>query len=119
MSPRGFLKGYFREGQFFKESARNITQIHGRFIPKIVAEKNGDLAKALMDKKIDNAYKRFIKRQDKEKQIEKKLMLMKIEEGAKKFTLTDVDNDVKSLSIKMKNMTGSEIGHLLKYEMEN
>jgi hypothetical protein len=24
-SPKGFLKGYFREGQFFKESARNIT----------------------------------------------------------------------------------------------
>lgn len=67
MSPRGFLKGYFREGQFFKESARNITQIHGRFIPKIVADKNGGLAKALMEKKIDNAYERFIKRQDKEK----------------------------------------------------
>ena len=43
---------------------------------------------------------------------------MKIEEGAKKSTATDVDNDVKSLSIKMKNMTESEIGNLLKSEME-
>ena len=66
-SPRSFLKGYFREGQLFKESARNITQIHSRFIPKLVEDKNNELAKQMIDKKVDNAYDRFIKRQDKEK----------------------------------------------------
>ena len=59
-----------------------------------------------------------LERQEKEKQIEKKLILMKIEEGAKNFTATEVDNDVKDLSIKMKKMTESEIGNLLKTEME-
>ena len=43
---------------------------------------------------------------------------MKIEEGAKTFTATDVDNDVKNLSIKMKKMTESDMGNLLKTEME-
>ena len=59
-----------------------------------------------------------LERQEKEKQIENKLTLMKIEEGAKKFTATDVDNDVKELSIKMKKMTESDIGNLLKSEIE-
>jgi hypothetical protein len=66
-SPRSFLKGYFREGQFLKDSARNITQIHSRFVPKAIIDKNVELAKVLMDKKVENAYDRIIKRQDKEK----------------------------------------------------
>ena len=59
-----------------------------------------------------------LERKEKEREIEKKLMLMKIEEGAKKFTATEVDNDVQSLSIKMKRMTESEIGNLLISELE-
>ena len=43
---------------------------------------------------------------------------MKTEEGANNVTATDVDNDVKSLSIKLKTMTESEIGNILKTEME-
>ena len=50
--------------------------------------------------------------------LKNKLVLMKIEDGAKKFTATGVDNDVQSLSIKLKRMTESEIGNLLKSEME-
>jgi hypothetical protein len=33
----------------------------------LVEEKNVELTKALVDKKIDKAYERFIRRQDKEK----------------------------------------------------
>ncbi|MFM7985512.1 MAG: hypothetical protein ACKPKO_39980, partial [Candidatus Fonsibacter sp.] len=42
---------------------------------------------------------------------------MKIEEGAKKFVETGVDNAVMSLASKMQQMTEGEIGNLLKTEM--
>ena len=43
--------------------------------------------------------------------------MIKIEEGAKKFVATNVDDDVKSLSAKLKHFTESELGNLLKAEM--
>ena len=53
------------------------------------------------------------------RETERKFTLIKIEEGAKKFVATNVDDDVKSLSAKLKHFTESELGNLLKAEMEN
>ena len=50
--------------------------------------------------------------------MEKKFALMQIEEGAKQFVATGVDNDVATLAEKMKKMTEGELGNLLKGEME-
>ena len=50
--------------------------------------------------------------------IERKFVLMQIEEGAKQFVPTGVDNYVNTLATKMKKMTEGELGNLLKGEME-
>lgn len=56
---------YYRESKFFKESASHMHQIHSRFIPKLLDEKNIVLTKQLMEKRVDNAYEMFLKRQHK------------------------------------------------------
>ena len=56
--------------------------------------------------------------QEKLRETERKFTLIKIEEGAKKFVATNVDDDVKGLSAKLKHFTESELGNLLKTEME-
>ena len=52
------------------------------------------------------------------RETERKCTLIKIEEGAKKFVATNVDDDVKSLSAKLKKFTESELANLLKAEMD-
>ena len=42
-----------------------MHQIHSRYIPKLLDEKNIVLTKELMEKRVDNAYEMFIKRQNK------------------------------------------------------
>ena len=54
----------------------------------------------------------------KTQELERKFALMQIEEGAKQFVATGVDNDVNTLATKMKKMTEGELGNLLKGEME-
>ena len=56
---------YYREKKFFKESASQMHQIHSRFIPKLLDEKNIVLTKQLIEKRVDNAYEMFVKRQHK------------------------------------------------------
>ena len=42
-----------------------MHQIHSRYIPKLLDEKNIVLTKQLMEKRVDNAYEMFMKRQNK------------------------------------------------------
>jgi hypothetical protein len=69
MSPPGSQlqtgKNYYREEKFFQESAKNMHQIHSRFIPKLIDDRNLQLAKKLIERRVDNAYEMFMKRQEK------------------------------------------------------
>lgn len=57
-------RNYFVEGQLFRESNKKLSLLNGRFGPK--EEKQSiEITKALMEKKLDNAYDRFLKRSDK------------------------------------------------------
>jgi len=42
-----------------------MHQIHSRFIPKLLDDKNIVLAKQLIEKRVDNAYEMFLNRQHK------------------------------------------------------
>ena len=67
-SPR-FFRGYFREAQLFKDSARKIGQLNNRLQPVVTTEggPNLPLAQDLVEKQIGQAQLQLSRRQKREK----------------------------------------------------
>ena len=65
-SPR-FLRGYFREAQLFKDSARKIGQLHNRFQPVVTEGPILPLAQDLVEKQVGQAQLQMARRQEREK----------------------------------------------------
>ena len=108
VEPNDFYITY--HAKYIKDDHRARDLPHGAFV-SINFRLHGSGKRAATS---SGAYKD----KDKKQGMEKKFALMQIEEGAKQFVATGVDNDVTTLAENMKKMTEGELGNLLKGEME-